>query len=108
MTQIIINGSVFNGNSISIKNGKITVDCKDVTPDQKEISISVTGDVKELKADSCNKITVKGNVTTVSTLSGDVEISGDVQGPVTTMSGDVKCGNIAGSVQTMSGDIRSK
>ena len=41
-------------------------------------------------------------------MSGDVEIHGDVNGDVKTMSGDVDCGNVAGDVSSMSGDIKRR
>ena len=44
----------------------------------------------------------------IKTMSGDVEIHGDVNGDVKTMSGDVDCGNVAGDVSSMSGDIKRR
>jgi hypothetical protein len=93
-----------NGN-ISVRNGRVLVDGKDVTPDAKDIRIEVHGDVGQITADSCVTITVTGAVRgDVSTQAGDVQC-GDVGGSVATMAGDVKCGRVAGNVKTMSGDI---
>lgn len=90
-------------------NGKVIIDGVDLTPDSKEINISVVGDVTELRVDSCNKLHVQGNAGNINTKSGDVEISGDVGGNVQAMSGDVDIsGNVGGSVSTMSGDIKYK
>ena len=109
MNQISINGvSVSGGRSIVISNGKIVVDGKDVTPEGKEINISVSGNVDKLEVDACSQISVTGDAQNVKTLSGDVEIAGSVTGNVQTMSGDVDCGNIGGSISTMSGDVKHK
>ena len=107
-STIVINGNSYIGSSISISNGKITINGEDVTPDSKEISISVNGNIDFLQVDACNKVSVVGNVGGVTTKSGDVDISGDVVGGIQTMSGDVDCGNIGGSISTMSGDIKYK
>jgi len=124
MSQITINGKTYFGNSVSVKNGKVTVDGQLYVPDEKQINITIEGNVEKLSIDYCEKIKVtgdvanlttssggveiSGNVTSLSTTSGDVEIDGNVGGSIKTTSGDVKCGNVAGSVTTMSGDIRNK
>lgn len=125
MTTITINQKSFQGRNIVINNGKVVIDGKDVTPDGKEINISVVGNIETINADACTKIEVKGDVRSVKTMSGDVEVtgnvtdsatstSGDVEvggsvgGNVKTMSGDVDCGDIKGDVSTMSGDIKHR
>lgn len=108
MSTIRINNNSYVGNSITITNGKVIIDGKDVTPESKAITISVEGNIDNLNVDACDKVTVSGNATKVKTMSGDVEIHGDVSGDVKTMSGDVDCGNIGGSVSTMSGDVKHK
>lgn len=112
MAQIIINRKNFVGGNIHIGNGKVIIDGKDVTSEynseEKEINITVTGDIQSLEVDSCNKVLVTGNTGPVKTVSGDVDITGDVAGSVNTVSGDVDCGNIAGSVRTVSGDIKHR
>lgn len=108
MSTIIIQNNTYSGNSIVITNGTIFIDGKDVTPDSKEINISVVGDIEELKVDACNKVSVEGNVKSISTQSGDIEVSGDVHGSISTMSGDVDCNKVSGSVSTISGDIKHK
>jgi hypothetical protein len=108
MGTIRINNNSYVGNSITITNGKVIIDGKDVTPESKNITISVEGNVDNLNVDACDKVTVSGNATKVKTMSGDVEIHGYVTGDVKTMSGDVDCGNIGGSVSTMSGDVKHK
>ncbi len=104
--SITINGvTITGGRSISIINGKVTIDGKDVTPDGNNIKIEVSGDIDQLEADVCEYVKIGGSAGSVSTQSGDVEC-GPVTGSVKTMSGDVDCsGDIGGSVQTMSGDV---
>lgn len=109
LSTVVINGvTIQGGNNVSIVNGKVVIDGKDATPDAKEISIVVNGAVNRLEADACNTISVTGDVGNIKTLSGDVDVSGDVSGSVQTMSGDVSCGSIAGSASSMSGDIKQR
>ena len=106
-----INGVTISGSqSVSINNGVLTVEGKPVdTKDAKDIKIEINGDIKNLSADVVNSIVVKGNADTVKTLSGDIDIEGNVDGNVNSMSGDIKVGgSVTGSVSTMSGDIRHK
>lgn len=100
-----INGMSLSGSSISISNGKVIVDGRDVTPDSKNISIVVDGNIDKIDADVVESILVKGDAGSVKTMSGDVDIAGNVDGNVKTMSGDVECGKISGKVNTMSGDV---
>ena len=103
----VINGVRYEGNSVVISNGKITVNDKDVTPEAKHITITIHGAVEKLSVDACQKVTVLGDVNRLETMSGDVECK-HVYGNVTTMSGDVRCGDIQGGVETMSGDVITK
>lgn len=105
---VTINGVSFSaGRNISISNGRVIIDGKDVTPDGKEIRIEVQGNIESLSVDACNVIEVSGNIGDASTQSGDIKC-GDVLGSVNTMSGDVRCGSVGGNVKTMSGDISHK
>lgn len=110
MNTVTINGvTITGGRNISVINGKIKVDGKDYTPaDAKEINIVINGNVDKLEVDACDKVTVTGDVSTLKTMSGDVDITGDVKGDIKTMSGDVDCGNVGGSISTMSGDVKNK
>jgi hypothetical protein len=124
MSSITVNGKNYVGSSVTIMNGKVIVNGKEVTPeDSKVITINIEGDVEELNVDVCEKITIKGNVKNIQTSSGDVECNnitgsiqsssgdiecGDVGGSIQTSSGDVKCGTISGNVRTNSGDIKHK
>lgn len=106
MNKIRINGmSIVGGRNITITNGRVVIDGKDVTGDDtKTINIEIHGDVAELSADVCNTIAISGSAGKVKTQSGDIHC-GDVSGSIQTMSGDVSCGAVAGDVSTMSGDI---
>lgn len=110
MSTVSINGVTISstGGSVSVceSGGEIWINGKKIkTPKSKIINIVVKGDVKEINVDSCNKVTVEGNANTVKVVSGDIEICKDVQGSVSSTSGDITCKKIAGSVSTVSGDI---
>jgi hypothetical protein len=110
MNGIFINGrQIFSsGGSISVMNGKVTIDGEDVDLGQfkeKVINIVVEGNVNSITSSSAD-ITVNGNSGSISTSSGDIKAKGDVSGSITTMSGDVSVkGKVEGNVSTMSGDI---
>lgn len=108
-SSITINGIKYSGNSIVVSNGKVIIDGKNETPkDSKEININVNGNIDELKVDVCETIKITGDVNNVKTQSGDVDVKGNVNGNIQTMSGDVKSKNVGGSISTMSGDIKHK
>lgn len=79
MSTININGKTFTGNNITVNNGKIIIDGKEVTDHGKDASITVEvhGNVEKLDCTSC---TIHGDVT------GDVDAN------------TVNCKNIAGNV----------
>lgn len=109
MNTITVNGITVKGSgNIVISNGKVTVNGKDVTPDSKEIFIIVNGNTEMISADACNTLTVTGSIGSLRTMSGDVNVAGNIEGHVDTMSGDVECEIIYGSVKTLSGDIKTK
>ena len=107
MSTIIINGNRYNGDNITVRNNKVIIDGKDMTPDSKEINITVEGNVEDLDIDYCNNIEINGNVNNLRSGSGDVTCN-DVQNGVQTGSGDVDCTNINGYVQTGSGDVNAE
>lgn len=104
MSTIRINGVTYSGSSVTVINNRVIIDGKDQTPDAKEITITVQGDINDLSVDYAKSVTVTGNVNRLKTTSGDVEC-GDVKGDVITTSGDIECKNITGNVQSTSGDI---
>lgn len=105
--MIKINGVTISGthNCVTVINGKIIVDGKDLTPNENEITIEVIGNIDKLEVDTARAILARGDVTSCKTLSADVEVSGNILGSVSTMSGNVSCRNIEGNVSTMSGNI---
>lgn len=111
--SIKINGKVISGNYVNsdlcIKNGRVTINGVDVTPgDEKTITIEIVGDVGKINVDACNTLRITGDVNgSVKTMSGNIECR-DVTGNVDTMSGAVECGKIGGSVKTMSGDVTTR
>lgn len=105
MSSVTINGKKYIGNNIVIFNGKIMIDGSNITSDEKVFNITVNGNIDSLKVDTCNKLEIIGNVSNINTVSGDVDINGDVSGSIQTVSGDVSCGNVGGSLNTISGDI---
>lgn len=110
--MIVINGKTYRGNgqNITINNGKVMIDGRDVTPDDngKEINIHIDGYVNELNVDVCDNVSLNGEAKNIKTKSGDINIAGNVIGNVKTMSGDVNCENVSGNVSTMSGDIKKR
>jgi len=123
MAIMTINNVSHVGNNIIITNGRVIIDGKEVTPEnEKIINIKIEGDVNSVNVGYCQSLSVIGNVDTLGSTSGDIEVSGsaqsisstsgdiqvegDVSGNVSTTSGDVQIGgSVAGNVKTLSGDI---
>ncbi len=103
--MITVNGETFDGQNIIIRNGRVIVDGKDVTPEVREINIVINGNIDTLVADACQKISVTGDVGNLKTVSGNVDIKGSALGPVTTTSGDIICGEVKNSISSVSGNI---
>lgn len=117
MVKIIRNNksTIITGpGSITITNGKISVDGKPlseievVDPDEKEINITIEGNIERLEVDYCNTIKVTGNAKRVKTNQGDIEVGGDVSGDIHTNMGDITCGNVEGDCHTNMGSIYRK
>ena len=106
----IANGLDGNGSvTITDSNGDVMVSLKDcrgrrIECGKRIAGINICGNVKSVQ--NLPNIVVNGNVSSVSTTSGDVTIHGDVNGSVSAVSGDVEVrGSVAGSVSTVSGDV---
>lgn len=94
MAQIIVNDIVYTGNDVIIRNNKIIINGVDITPDTKEINISVIGNVDKVDVSSCNKIEITGDTGNITTQNGDIKISGNVSGNVKTQSSNKRLSNI--------------
>ena len=102
--MIKINGQDFVGRQVVINNGRVIIDGKDQTPDSKEISIVVDGNIDELDVDFATSIDIRGSVGKLRSGSGDINC-GNITGGAQTGSGDIECESILGDVQTGSGDV---
>ena len=110
----VVNGNVV-GRSISCKsaNGDIVINNNGVWVDgikqdvsqNSEITIIVEGDVKNIDAQICQKISVSGNVGEVKVSTGSVSVKGAISGSVSVNCGSVKCGDIGGSVSVKIGNV---
>ena len=109
--MININGMSFNGSNISISNNKIYVDGKRVDEqfeDQKTFNIVVDGPLSKLDVENAESIEIKGDVGSIKTTNGNVQVSGSVNGDVKTVNGNVNAINIDGKVSTVNGNINEK
>ena len=102
--MIKINCVSYQGNNISINNGVVIINGKEIKSDEKIVNIKIEGNIENLTVNACDKLNVSGNVYTLESISGDVNC-GDVTGNVRTVSGDVCCKQVNGNVNTISGDI---
>lgn len=66
--------------------------------------ITIIGDVSRIDG-NFGKVIVEGSCNRVKTISGSIEVRGDVDGDVSSTSGSISCGNVAGDVSTISGRI---
>ena len=104
---ITVNGRSFKGSSLSIVNGTIVIDGKKVLePVEKEIIVTITGDVKDLYLDS-GKITMEGDVGRLEVNHGKVEMTGDVKENVSVKHGNLSCDNIYSDVEVNHGNVRA-
>ena len=102
--RVVIDGREFSSGHVTIEaSGSVIVDGVDQGSLVGPVNVELFGDVQTLETVS-GDVDVSGSVGSISTQSGDVEC-GDVTGNVSTMSGDVTCGGIGGNVSTMSGDV---
>jgi len=115
MSTVIINGKKYtsNGGGISVINNKVYIDGKLASDENnsvaKVINITVEGNVNGNVQNDVGNVTVNGNTKDVKATSGEVKITGNVEGNVNTASGDVEIGgSIYGSVTTASGDVSVK
>jgi len=115
MGTVTINGRTFSGNNLTMRNGRIIVDGKDVTDDTgvdmaTVLEVKITGEIGSLECDK--SVTVVGAITgnvdargsvTCDDVGGDVKAGGsantnNVKGNVYA-NGSVNCDKVGGSVQ---------
>lgn len=113
-TTVQINGKTYNlpsGNISVIDNkiycdGKLVENCNEIK--DKVISIKITGDNCHVSCAS-GDIIINGSAVNAETQSGDISITGNVDGTCRTVSGDITVkGDIHGDCHTVSGDITAK
>lgn len=106
-STITVNGRTFKGNTVSIVGGDIIVDGKKVdSPEEKEINVTITGNVKELYLDG-GTITMHGNVGDLSVAHAKTIINGDIKNNVRIQHGNMECDNIYSDVETNHGNVRA-
>jgi len=105
----IINGKIYSDGNISISNNKIYINgvLQNGLTEEKVINIEITGAVEKLEVDSCQKITINGNVHSLKSTNADISCN-DVTGNVSSNNGDIDCGNVGGDVSTNNGDIKHR
>lgn len=109
MSSITMNGVTYSGRNVSIINGSIIIDGVTHTSNDKVINVTINGDIGELSVDSCEYVSVTGNVTgSVKSVSGDILIDGNVSGDAKSTSGSIKCGDVGGKITTVSGSIKHR
>ena len=89
-------------------DGKPIEELNCINPDDKQINITIEGDVERLEVDYCHTINITGDAKRVKTNSGDIEIGGNVEGDVHTNMGSITCGNVEGDCHTNMGSIYRK
>lgn len=107
--KIIINGTEFIGECLSIVNDIVTIDGKTVSVNvsEKTINITIEGNCGAIQ-NGVGDITIKGNVTgDVKTGVGNID-SGDILGQAKTGTGDITCDDIGGDCRTGCGDINRR
>lgn len=106
---IIINGQEFKGSSVEYDGKTITIDGvkQKVNQTLTPANIQLIGDCDIIHSEA-GRVVVEGNAGVVSTVSGRVEVLGNVQGNVSTVSGRVEAKEILGSSSSVSGSIRTR
>jgi hypothetical protein len=112
---VTVNGVAIPGRTISMTNGVLFVDGKRYEEKEgeagavvgcKELTIVINGNVRGSVSTTSGNVKVTGNCETAKSVSGDVEIDGDVTGSVSSVSGDVRVsGKVSGSASSISGRV---
>jgi cytoskeletal protein CcmA (bactofilin family) len=107
---IIGNNNIVSGQNIVIQDGMVMVDGKRVNLPENEKIINIqTENLESIRVDSCNEISVKGNVGDIHVSQGRVSIEGHVKGDVRVSQGDVNCyGSVEGDISVSMGSITTQ
>lgn len=127
MENTVINGNIVGGNlvingqtiytsddggdmNVTSRNGKVYVNGVELRdlPEEKNITLRIKGNVAGSVTTVSGEVQVVGNVGVIKTTSGDVTVGSNVEGSVSTVSGDVEAFTIQGNVKTVSGDISTR
>ena len=110
MSQIIINGRKYSGNSVSISGNQVIIDGKIQGPDEKgiDINIVVNGNIESLDVDYASTLTVNGDCGSATSKNGNIECR-DILGDAETKNGNIEClGSISGDATTKNGNIKHR
>ena len=110
--QIIINGKKYNNISsgnFTISNNKIYINASLIENlnniEEKNIKIEIYGDKNFISIDSCETVTVNGNVYNIKLTNGTINCD-DVKNDVTITNGDINVNRIFGKCEVINGDIK--
>lgn len=108
-SSVTINGTTYQGANVTINGDKVIIDGKvQGSAEQKVISVVINGDVESVKT-TAGDVEVVGNVGSINSTSGDITVNQNVNGNINTVSGDVDInGSQTGRINTVSGDIKSR
>jgi hypothetical protein len=90
--SITVNGKQYKGQSVIVRNGELIID---------GVSVDKVGDPKI-------EVHIHGNCEKVTLETGDIKVTGNVSGNVTTQVGDITCGDVGGNASSENGDIKCK
>lgn len=110
--QIIINGKKYNNISsgnFKISNNKIYINGSLIENlnniEEKNIKIEIYGDKNFISIDSCETVTVNGDVYNIKLTNGTINCD-DVKNDVTITNGDINVNRIFGKCEVINGDIK--
>jgi hypothetical protein len=107
--RIIIGNNNIQGRNITIINGVVVVDGKQIDLPENEKVINIYAEsIDRIEVDSCNEVIVKGNSGSILVSQGNVSVGGNVDGDINVSQGNVYCGNIGGDVSVSIGNIRGR
>ena len=107
--KTVINGKVYENirGNMTITDEGIFIDGKPIEEYQEPpvIKIEITGGVDAIESENAD-VTVNGPAGSVTTMNGNVQVSGGVKGNVDTKNGNVTVGGgVGGDVTTKNGNI---